>query len=116
VLGAGSLFWFDLVLPEVAEEATPASLTSQAAPPREEIAALMKLASAGDVRAIRQRAELLRQRDERLGPFALEVQRRTKAFQIDALHEMLRSYQQAGAEVEAGCSNGDNPPFHSAHG
>jgi hypothetical protein len=56
----------------------------------------------GDVRTIRQRAELLRQRDERLGPFTLEVERRAKAFQIDALRDMLHKYHHATTDVEGG--------------
>jgi PAS domain S-box-containing protein len=100
--GAGSLFWFDLAPQDDAEEATPLALTSPAIPPPEEIAALMELVLVGDVRTIRQRAELLRQRDERLGPFTLEVERRAKAFQIDALRDMLHKYHHATADVEGG--------------
>ena len=93
--GAGSIFWFDLALQEGDDESVPYMVPPQAVPSQEEIAALVELATVGDVRAIRQRTDLLRQRDARFEPFALEVQRRAKAFQIDALRELLLTYHHA---------------------
>jgi signal transduction histidine kinase len=110
-LGTGSRFWFDLAVHEIANDPISLGSMPRAEPHPQEIAALMDLAMVGDVRAIRQRTEQLRQSDPQLEPFVQEVQRLAKTFQIDALRDLLRAYDHPTNAVEGGSSN-DVPSVH----
>lgn len=70
-------------------------------PPPEEASALLELALVGDIRAIQQRVEQLARCDARFELFALEIQRHTRMFHMDALRDLLRSYEHAESVVEA---------------
>jgi CheY-like chemotaxis protein len=63
-------------------------------PPTGELAALSELLVLGDVRAILDRADKLERMDGRLVPFATELRRLTKGFQIEKIRELLESYSQ----------------------
>ena len=77
----------DQIAEQVGETALP-----MVPPPPDKVAALFKLAMVGDIRAIRQQAERLEQMDHRLEPFARELRRLARGFQIDGIREMLKSY------------------------
>ncbi|MCP4901033.1 MAG: response regulator, partial [bacterium] len=61
-------------------------------PPADELATLFELLVLGDVRGILDRTDELERADERLGPFAIELRRLAKGFQIERIREMLESY------------------------
>ncbi|MGB8644713.1 MAG: PAS domain-containing protein, partial [Anaerolineae bacterium] len=65
-------------------------------PPPDELAALEELARLGDIEAIQQRADELAQRDPQLQPFADKVDHLGKAFLIDRLRKLLKSYRADG--------------------
>ncbi len=60
----------------------------------DELATLSKLAVVGDVRAILHRADALEQSNDRLKPFAIELRRLAKGFQLDRIRDLLKSYQE----------------------
>jgi CheY-like chemotaxis protein len=76
-------------LPADADRATP-----MVPPSADELAALFELLVLGDVRAIRDRADELERMDGRLVPFATELRRLAKGFQIERIRELLESYSQ----------------------
>ncbi len=62
-------------------------------PPPDELAALFELVVMGDVRALQERTDELDQVDGRLKPFATELRRLAKGFQIEKIRELLELYQ-----------------------
>ena len=62
-------------------------------PPPDELAAMIALARVGDISAIRQRADELARQDERLKPFATELNRLVKGFYLDEIRELLESFK-----------------------
>ncbi len=60
-------------------------------PPADELAALFELLVLGDVQAIMDRADELERADRRLGPFAIELRRLAKGFQIEKIRDLLES-------------------------
>ncbi len=62
------------------------------APPADEVTVLFDLAMKGDIEAILERATKLGQMDEQFGPFAAELYRLTKSFQIKKVREFLEPY------------------------
>ncbi len=63
-------------------------------PSSDDLAALFKLVIMGDLGTIQKRADELEQADERLGPFATELRRLAKGFQIEKIRDLLESYQE----------------------
>ncbi len=62
-------------------------------PPADELDVLIGLAKVGDIRALRGCAEKMERSAPELKPFALELNRLAKSFQIDAIREMLTSFE-----------------------
>jgi hypothetical protein len=114
----GSLFWFQLLLPEIQigvmdkrlelAEADPAvtwgprggSALSRddkgrpLAPASAELASLIELARLGDIANLRREAEALKAQNGQLAPFVTELERLVKTFQLDIIQNWLKSYQQ----------------------
>jgi signal transduction histidine kinase/DNA-binding NarL/FixJ family response regulator len=61
-------------------------------PPPDELAALMKLAVVGDIKTIRARTDNLIQQDERYRPFANQLHRLTRDFEVDKISNFLRPF------------------------
>jgi len=98
--GEGSTFWFDAALPVVVEgvettvEQTRKIIASLliTPPPQEEVAALYELSLMGDINELEIRVAALEQSDRRLKPFALEMQRLIKDFQLNKISKLLERY------------------------
>jgi PAS domain S-box-containing protein len=72
-----------------------AHVTMPVTPPSpDELAALSRLVTVGDVRGILQQADVLEQSDDRLKPFAVELRRLARGFQIDKVRELVESYRE----------------------
>jgi PAS domain S-box-containing protein len=100
--GVGSLFWFDLPVPECAMQAVegapalaaavaPAPLTP---PPAAELAELMQLVRIGNMRAILAHAEHLERLDARYRPFAEQLSRLARSYQSKALRQLVEQHWQ----------------------
>ncbi|MEA5506724.1 ATP-binding protein [Halotia wernerae UHCC 0503] len=69
-------------------------VTNELIPPcPEEIEQLFELAMRGNIRAIREKAESLKQLDENLIPFAEQLQQLVKSFQIEKIKEFIQPYR-----------------------
>lgn len=115
--GQGSLFWFELHLPEVKTgygSQTPefsagmplpewlmrddmsrlkGDTNQPIPPPPPELMKLMEWAHIGDVANIRRYAAQLKAKEGELQPFAVELERLIKGFRLDTLQSWLKSYQ-----------------------
>jgi hypothetical protein len=118
-IGQGSLFWFQLLLPEIQagspERGSELQVQAPAAvwvkreelhlfgdspgafipPPLSELATLIELARLGDIANLRRQAESLKAKSGQLAPFVAELERLVRTFQIDIIQSWLRSYYQA---------------------
>jgi PAS domain S-box-containing protein len=118
-VGQGSLFWFQLSLPEAQIGAMdkrldlseadpvvtwaprgPSTISGDAkgrplSPSSEELAILIELARLGDIANLRRQAEGLKAQNRQLAPFVTELERLVKTFQLDIIQSWLKSYQQA---------------------
>ncbi len=104
--GQGSTFWFEIDLPVVSDWAelvraeieaeekasTAVPALSLIAPPAEELAVLLELARMGDIEAIQEQAERLEQLDKQFKPFATELRRLAKGFQVNKIYHFLESH------------------------
>jgi hypothetical protein len=115
--GQGSLFWFELHLPEpqtgygsessvlLEDETLPEwlmrdelyylreGMSHPVPPPPQELMRLMRWAHIGDVANIRHYAEQLKAKAGELEPFAVELERLIRGFRLDTLQNWLKSYQ-----------------------
>jgi signal transduction histidine kinase len=93
-VGKGSRFYFTLPKPLPNESAYyhkfPESLIS---PSQEDLEHLIGFAGIGDIHAIRQEADVLMRKDRQLIPFAEELRRLAKEFQIGKIRIFLKSFQ-----------------------
>lgn len=75
------------------EQAQRSRLESLIAPPPDQLAELVDLARIGDIRQLRVRVEQLEQHDERLKPFAQNVNTLLKGFHLEKLRTFLESFE-----------------------
>ncbi len=98
--GVGSLFWFELPVPEAAAppaEALPAPAEAAGTepltlPPPAELEQLMHLVRIGNMRAILRHAEHLERLDPRYQPFAAELSRLARSYQSKALRRLVERH------------------------
>ncbi|WP_395399433.1 ATP-binding protein [Pseudoduganella sp. UC29_106] len=98
--GVGSLFWFELPVPEAAAppaEALPAPAEAAVTepltlPPPAELEQLMHLVRIGNMRAILRHAEHLERLDPRYQPFAAELSRLARSYQSKALRRLVERH------------------------
>jgi anti-sigma regulatory factor (Ser/Thr protein kinase) len=98
--GVGSLFWFELPVPDSAMLPAPAPSALQAAaapaplipPPPAELAELMHLVRIGNMRAILAHAEHLERLDARYRPFAEQLSRLARSYQSKALRQLVERH------------------------
>ncbi len=85
----------DSDLPDSAQLGEDADVTMPMIPPSsDELATLSRLVVVGDVRGILQRADALEQLDGCFKPFAVELRRLAKGFQIDRIRDLVESHQE----------------------
>ena len=100
----GSVFWFEIGLPVVPDEAAPPPETADSAPIREtlapvippsaeELAQLVELALMGDVDSLQSRAHTLAAQDGQLAPFCRTLAQLAEDFRIDEIQQFLKQYQ-----------------------
>jgi signal transduction histidine kinase/CheY-like chemotaxis protein len=77
---------------EAATEAVPADPTQMIPPPPEEIAELLRLAQAGNMRAIKAQADRILALDARYGPFAEKLRQLASSFQSSSLLRLAEQY------------------------
>ena len=87
-----------LTADDPSQQSDPSSLEKMIAPPQEEIDALLKLARAGNMRAIRGHADHIAKLDEQYRPFAEKLQTLARAYQSTAI---LRLVEQHSTSSEA---------------
>lgn len=99
----GSLFWFELHLPRptIPQELVELDITpvlpantplNWIVPAPSDLAELLKFATLGDIRGIRQQLDRLEeQQDPAVQPFINELRRLARYFQIDAIQQLLQT-------------------------
>ena len=74
------------------EEPQPCTVATMVAPPREEIKVLVDLVAKGRITGIRQRITDIEQLGDEYQPFAAELRRLAKSFDMEQLKTFLQSY------------------------
>ncbi len=93
-VGKGSRFYFTLPKPPCNAPVYQAISAESLTPPsQEELDKLLAFAKIGDIDAIRQKADALMQKDKQLIPFAEELRRLAKEFQIGKIRILLNSFR-----------------------
>jgi len=103
IAGLLGLKWIQRSVPAAPEEVDASA--PLVAPPPDEMEALLRLARIGNMRSIRNHAERMATRDERLRPLATRLSRLAEGFQSVAIVDLLRTLQE-GAPSE-GAESGD---------
>ncbi len=101
--GQGSIFWFDVGLPEVergiAQDISQETIIQPAdtpivPPPRKDILILYHLIKIGDISEILKKATRLETETPQFAPFAVKLRRLANTFQLNVIQEFITPYME----------------------